>query len=78
MSGIKTVRGVCKWFNPAKGFGFANVEGVDQDIFIHYSVIDMPGYKTLAEGQEIEFELVEGPKGPQAQAVRVVIDPSNL
>jgi CspA family cold shock protein len=63
--------GKVKWFNSAKGFGFINgAEDPAADIFVHYSSIDMEGYKTLKEGEEVEFELVEGPKGPQAHKVK--------
>ena len=62
--------GVVKWFNNAKGFGFINlVERPDDDIFVHFRAIQGEGYKTLAEGQEVEFTLVEGPKGLQAEEV---------
>jgi len=64
------VKGKVKWFNSAKGFGFVNTPDEPRDIFVHYSSIDMEGFKTLKEGEEIEFELVEGPKGPQAHKVR--------
>lgn len=65
-----SVQGKVKWFNSAKGFGFINESEDDRDIFVHYSSIDMDGYKALKEGDEVEFELVEGPKGPQAHKVR--------
>mgnify|MGYP000920543118 CR=1 FL=1 len=62
--------GVVKWFNNAKGFGFINQAGrPDDDIFVHFRAIQGDGYKTLAEGQEVEFTLVEGPKGLQAEEV---------
>ena len=61
--------GTVKWFNNAKGYGFLTPESGDQDVFIHYSAIDMDGYKTLKEGQTVEFELEEGPKGLHAQHV---------
>lgn len=62
------LQGVVKWFNDAKGYGFiATDEG--KDIFVHYSAIVMDGRKTLKEGQEVEFEISEGPKGPQAANV---------
>jgi len=64
------VRGTVKWFNSAKGFGFINEPGDARDIFVHYSAIEMDGFKTLKEGEEVEFEKVDGPKGPQAQKVR--------
>jgi len=61
--------GTVKWFNNAKGYGFLTPESGDQDIFIHFSAIEMDGYKTLKEGQEVEYELEEGPKGLHAQKV---------
>jgi CspA family cold shock protein len=63
------VTGSVKWFNDSKGFGFIQADGVDRDIFVHYSAIQGDGFKTLAEGQKVQFELVEGPKGPQASNV---------
>jgi CspA family cold shock protein len=63
------MRGKVKWFNDAKGFGFIEREG-GPDVFVHYSSITGEGYKSLAEGQEVTFDLVEGPKGPQAQNVQ--------
>ncbi len=58
--------GRVKWFNNAKGFGFICPEGGGEDIFAHYSTIEMEGYRTLKAGQEVEFELHEGPKGMHA------------
>jgi CspA family cold shock protein len=63
------VKGTVKWFNDAKGFGFVQTEAVDGDIFVHYSAIQGDGFKTLSEGQAVQFELVTGPKGPQAYNV---------
>ncbi|GEN45110.1 cold-shock protein CspD [Alkalibacillus haloalkaliphilus] len=60
--------GVVKWFNAEKGYGFIQVEGGD-DVFVHYSAIQQDGFKTLEEGQEVEFEIVEGDRGPQASNV---------
>jgi cold shock protein len=60
--------GVVKWFNAEKGYGFIQVEGGD-DVFVHYSAIQQEGFKTLEEGQEVEFEIVEGDRGPQASNV---------
>ncbi len=60
--------GVVKWFNNEKGFGFISVEG-ENDIFVHFSAIQGEGYKSLEEGQKIEFEIVDGSKGPQAANV---------
>jgi len=66
--GNSLLQGVVKWFNDAKGYGFiATDEG--KDIFVHYSAIVMEGRKTLKEGQEVDFEIAEGPKGPQAANV---------
>ncbi|MFD1678134.1 cold-shock protein [Alicyclobacillus fodiniaquatilis] len=60
--------GIVKWFNSEKGFGFIEVEG-GEDVFVHFSAIQSNGFKTLDEGQRVEFEIVEGPKGPQAANV---------
>jgi CspA family cold shock protein len=64
-------QGTVKWFNAEKGFGFITVDGGGQDVFVHYSAIDMPGYKSLEEGQVVTFEVGTGQKGPQAEAVRL-------
>jgi CspA family cold shock protein len=64
-------RGRVKWFNEAKGFGFIEQED-GQDVFVHYSAVDMDGFKTLHENQEVEFDIVEGPKGLQSQNVKPV------
>lgn len=61
-------QGVVKWFNAEKGYGFITVEG-GNDIFVHFSAITGDGFKTLDEGQRVSFEVVEGPKGPQAANV---------
>lgn len=61
-------QGTVKWFNAEKGFGFISVEGGD-DVFVHFSAIQGNGFKTLDEGQAVEFEIIEGPKGPQAANV---------
>ncbi|WLR53008.1 cold-shock protein CspD [Bacillus tianshenii] len=60
--------GKVKWFNAEKGYGFIEVEGGD-DVFVHYSAIEQEGFKTLEEGQEVSFEIVEGNRGPQAANV---------
>lgn len=60
--------GTVKWFNAEKGFGFISVQGED-DIFVHFSAIQSEGYKTLEEGQLVEFTVTQGPKGPQASNV---------
>lgn len=61
-------KGKVKWFNAEKGFGFIETEE-GTDVFVHFSAITMDGYKTLEEGAEVEFEVVEGAKGPQAANV---------
>ena len=60
--------GIVKWFNSEKGYGFITVDG-GEDVFVHYSAIDMSGYRTLTEGQRVEFEVGTGSKGPQAESV---------
>lgn len=62
------VRGTVKWFNEGKGYGFIQPEE-GNDVFVHFSQIKMEGFKTLTEGQEVEFDVTEGPKGPQANNV---------
>ena len=62
-------RGIIKWFNNEKGYGFIN-GSVDEDIFVHYSAIKQEGYKTLSEGQTVEFELIKTDKGLQAIDVK--------
>jgi CspA family cold shock protein len=61
--------GKVKWFNETKGFGFIEQDGGGQDIFVHYSSIADKGFKTLREGQRVAFEIIQGPKGPQASNV---------
>lgn len=63
--------GTVKWFNNEKGFGFIEREDGD-DVFVHYSEIEGGGFKSLDEGQKVEFEITQGKKGPQASGVRVV------
>ena len=61
--------GKVKWFNESKGYGFIEPEGGGRDVFVHYSAIQGEGYKTLSEGQLVEFEITQGEKGPQAANV---------
>lgn len=63
--------GTVKWFNNAKGFGFILPEDGGEDLFAHYSSIDMDGYKTLKAGQPVEFEVIQGQKGMHATQIRV-------
>lgn len=65
---MSRVKGKVKWFNEKKGYGFIEREG-GGDVFVHFSAMQGEGYKTLAENQEVEFEVVEGAKGPQAASV---------
>ena len=70
------MQGKVKWFNSSKGYGFIQSEEVDKDVFVHYSVIEGDGYKSLTEGETVEFEITEGPKGPQAtKVVKVSSEP---
>jgi len=81
MSGVK-VSGKVKWFNNAKGYGFINEDNKSDDLFAHYSAIQMDGYKTLKAGQAVVFEIIQGPKGLHAvnigapQAVEGVASPA--
>ena len=63
-------QGTVKWFNAEKGFGFIAQEDGGDDVFVHYSAIQTQGYKTLDENQKVEFDVTQGPKGPQAENVR--------
>jgi len=67
--GESLLNGVVKWFNDAKGYGFISQED-GKDIFVHFSAIEMDGRKTLYEGQQVVFEVTDGPKGQQASNVR--------
>jgi cold shock protein len=61
-----------KWFNGEKGYGFISQDGNGSDVFVHYSEIDAAGFRSLEEGQRVEFEVGQGAKGPQATGVRIV------
>ncbi|MEY2729145.1 MAG: cold-shock protein [Betaproteobacteria bacterium] len=62
--------GIVKWFNDAKGFGFIEPEGGGEDVFAHFSAIQMDGFRTLKQGGRVSYELVKGPKGDMAQNIR--------
>jgi len=68
---MSTTNGTVKWFNEAKGFGFIEQES-GPDVFAHYSAISDTGFKTLNEGQKVEFTVTQGPKGPQAENIVAV------
>ena len=61
--------GTVKWFNDAKGFGFIKAEGREEDVFVHYSSVEADGFRSLNEGEPVEFELIESPKGLKAEKV---------
>lgn len=65
-------QGTVKWFNAEKGFGFITVDGGGADVFVHYSEIQGTGFRSLDEEQRVEFEIVQGQKGPQASSVRAI------
>lgn len=62
--------GTVKWFNDSKGFGFITPDGGGEDLFAHFSAITMDGFKTLKEGQKVQFEITQGPKGKQASNIK--------
>jgi CspA family cold shock protein len=62
-------KGKVKWFSNAKGYGFIQAEDSEQDVFVHYSSINSEGYRSLSEGDDVEFELMPGEKGPKAEKV---------
>jgi CspA family cold shock protein len=70
--GVDMPTGTVKWFNDDKGYGFIAADDGSKDVFVHHSAISGEGFKSLAEGAKVEYEVEEGPKGPQAQSVSVV------
>ena len=64
--------GTVKWFNNAKGYGFVKADEKEDDVFVHFSAIDMEGYRTLKEGQKVQFEITQGQKGDAAADVTVI------
>ncbi|HEU4566500.1 MAG TPA: cold-shock protein [Marmoricola sp.] len=65
-------QGTVKWFNAEKGFGFIAQEGGGDDVFVHFSAIQKSGYRSLDENERVEFDVTQGPKGPQAENVRPI------
>jgi len=68
----KMATGTVKWFNDAKGYGFITPDDGSEDLFAHFSAINMQGFKTLKEGQKVSFDVVQGPKGKQASNIQKV------
>jgi cold shock protein len=72
VSSMARVTGTVKWFNDAKGYGFITPENGDKDCFVHHTAIQADGFRSLAEGERVEFEIVQGQKGPAAEKVTKV------
>jgi cold shock protein len=70
--GVKMATGTVKWFSDSKGYGFISQADGGDDVFVHFSAISGDGFKTLAEGTKVEYEVEQGPKGPQARSVTVL------
>ena len=68
--------GIVKWFNNHKGFGFIESSEIDQDVFAHFSQVDMTGFKTLQQGASVMYKLIEGPRGWMAQNIKVIAAPA--
>jgi CspA family cold shock protein len=68
----KMAQGTVKWFNDAKGFGFITPEDGSKDLFVHFSEIQGGGFKSLAEGQRVQYVVKDGPKGPQASQIQII------
>lgn len=66
--------GVVKWFNDSKGFGFIQPEGGGDDVFAHFSAVQMEGFRTLKQGSRVSYEVVQGPKGNLAQNIRPLVE----
>ena len=69
--------GIVKWFNNHKGFGFIESSEIGQDVFAHFSQVEMTGFKTLQQGASVMYELIEGPRGWMAQNIKVIAAPAN-
>lgn len=65
-------QGTVKWFNPDKGFGFINVDGGGEDVFVHFTAIEASGFRSLDENQRVEFDVTQGQRGQQAERVRAL------
>ncbi|BAU48846.1 cold-shock protein [Sulfurifustis variabilis] len=68
--------GVVKWFSESRGYGFIAPSNGGDDVFAHYSAIEMDGFRTLREGQQVEFQMADGPMGPEAVRIRAVMAPT--
>ena len=76
MNEEKGIQGLVKWFNPVLGYGFISVEG-GKDVFVHFSAVQMEGFKKLITGQTVKFDVVVGANGPQAANVEILAEPKN-